>query len=245
MVLLSFEYHKYTLKNSFFKVGYYILYAVSIFIEAGPPMQPRLSLSGHLPGPSDPCSFALSNPILRQPFIWIIFAVSGLIICYQQFIDRFSFRGDRADRTKNTQAPNPVLSIQIVEKGVLRIFLPGIGVGEHSLNTPRIQFFAESRQPDLLRIIEVLRHIGGTGVGFIDRLIRRIEIKERPFRCELLRLHVIAVENFDIFQQLAVRSDQFRIQQIGSFVITESKGQFPLFVHGVDGIVTRPHKKHE
>ena len=93
-------------------------------------MQPRLSLSGHLPGPSDPCSFAHSNPILREPFIWIVFAVSGLIICYQQFIDRFSFRGDRADRTKNTQAPNPVLSIQLVEKGVLRIFLPGIGAGE-------------------------------------------------------------------------------------------------------------------
>lgn len=187
-------------------------------------MQPRLSLSGHLPGPSDPCSFALSNPILRQPFIWIIFAVSGLIICYQQFIDRFPFRGDRANRTKNTQAPNTVLSIQIVEKGVLRIFLQGIGVGEHSLNTPRIQFFAESRQPDLLRIIEVLRHIGGAGIGFIDWLIRRIEIKERIFRCEPLRLHVIAVEYFDIFQQLAVRSDQFRIQQIGSFVITERKG---------------------
>jgi len=92
----------------------------------------------------------------------IVFAVSGLIICYQQFIDRFSFRGDRADRTKNTQAPNPVLSIQIVEKGILGIFLPGIGIGEHSFDFLRIQFFTEPCQPDLLRIIEVLGHIGGT-----------------------------------------------------------------------------------
>lgn len=124
--------------------------------------------------------------------------MSGLIICYQEFIDRFSFRSNRADRTKNTQALNTVLSIQIVEEGIIRIFLPGIGIGEHSLNTLRIQFFTESRQPDLLRIIEVLRHIGGTGIGFIDRFVGRIEIKERIFRCELLRLHVIAVENFDI-----------------------------------------------
>lgn len=162
MVLLSFEYHKYTLKNSFSKVRHYILYAVSIFIEAGLPLQPRLFLSGHLPGPSDPCSFAHSNPLLREPIMGIVFAVSGLIICYQQFIDRFSFRGDRADRTKNTQAPNPVLSIQIVEKGILGIFLPGIGIGEHSFDFLRIQFFTEPCQPDLLRIIEVLGHIGGT-----------------------------------------------------------------------------------
>ena len=95
--------------------------------------------------------------------IWLSFycypATTGylfLIISDQQFIDRFSF---------------------LVEEGVLRVLLPGIGVGKHSFGTGFTYSLAEICQVDLLFISEVLWHVGGAGVTLIDRLIRRVKIK--------------------------------------------------------------------
>ena len=99
--------------------------------------------------------------------IWLSFycypATTGylfLIISDQQFIDRFSFLG-----------------IEVVEEGVLRVLLPGIGVGKHSFGTGFTYSLAEICQVDLLFISEVLWHVGGAGVTLIDRLIRRGKIK--------------------------------------------------------------------
>ena len=63
------------------------------------------------------------------------------------------------------------------EEGVLRVLLPGIGVGKHSFGTGFTYSLAEICQVDLLFISEVLWHVGGAGVTLIDRLIRRVKIK--------------------------------------------------------------------
>lgn len=63
--------------------------------------------------------------------------------------------------------------IEVVEEGVLRVLLPGIGVGKHSFGTGFTYSLAEICQVDLLFISEVLWHVGGAGVTLIDRLIRQ------------------------------------------------------------------------
>ena len=71
-----------------------------------------------------------------------------------------------------------VTGVEVIEEGVRRIFLPGVGVGKHSFGAGFAYFLAEFSQGDLLFVPEVLWHIGGTGIAFIDRLVRRIKIKE-------------------------------------------------------------------
>ena len=116
--------------------------------------------------------------------IWLSFycypATTGylfLIISDQQFIDRFSFLGYGTDGTEDADSLDMETGIEVVEEGVLRVLLPGIGVGKHSFGTGFTYSLAEICQVDLLFISEVLWHVGGAGVTLIDRLIRRVKIK--------------------------------------------------------------------
>lgn len=68
--------------------------------------------------------------------IWLSFycypATTGylfLIISDQQFIDRFSFLGYGTDGTEDADSLDMETGIEVVEEGVLRVLLPGIGVG--------------------------------------------------------------------------------------------------------------------
>ena len=74
--------------------------------------------------------------------IWLSFycypATTGylfLIISDQQFIDRFSFLGYGTDGTEDADSLDMETGIEVVEEGVLRVLLPGIGVGKHSFGT--------------------------------------------------------------------------------------------------------------
>ena len=91
--------------------------------------------------------------------IWLSFycypATTGylfLIISDQQFIDRFSFLGYGTDGTEDADSLDMETGIEVVEEGVLRVLLPGIGVGKHSFGTGFIYSLAEICQ------ISVLRH---------------------------------------------------------------------------------------
>lgn len=68
--------------------------------------------------------------------------------------------------------------IQIVKESVLRVFLTGVGVGEHSFAALLPQLLAESGQLNLTVIIKVVRHVGGTGTGLVDGFVRWIEVEE-------------------------------------------------------------------
>lgn len=133
--------------------------------------------------------------------------------------------------------------IEVIEEGVLRIFLPGIRVGKHSFATRFTYFLTEVCQGDLLFVPEVLRHVRGAGIALIDRFIRRIKIKER-FGSEVLSgLPVVTVQDNDILQQLVVKADQFLFQQFHPSPESKGDGQLPLAVHGVDAVITSAHEE--
>lgn len=135
--------------------------------------------------------------------------------------------------------------IKVVEEGVLRMLLPGVGVGKHSFGTGQACLLAEIRQGYLLLIPEVLRHIGGTGVAFIDRLVRRVKIKQGLVAKVLSGLPVVTVQDNDILQQLVVETDQFLFQQLYPSAEAESDGQFPVAVHRIDAVIAGAHKEDE
>lgn len=133
--------------------------------------------------------------------------------------------------------------IEVVEEGVLRILLTGIGVGKHSFATRFAYFLAEVCQADLLFIPEILRHVRGTGIALIDRLVRRIKIKEGFSSDVLSGLSVVTIHDNDILQQLVVEADQFLFQQFHPSPEAESDGQLATPVHGVDAVITSTHKE--
>lgn len=133
--------------------------------------------------------------------------------------------------------------IEIVEEGILRILLPGIGVGKHSFGSGFAYFLTEICQADLLIVPEVLRHIRGTGIALIDRFIRWIKIKEGFGSDVLSGLPVVTVQDNDILQQLVVEADQFLFQQFHPSPEAESDGQLATPVHGVDAVITSTHKE--
>ena len=100
--------------------------------------------------------------------IWLSFycypATTGylfLIISDQQFIDRFSFLGYGTDGTEDADSLDMETGIEVVEEGVLRVLLTGVGVGEHSFASLLSQALTESGQLySLAEIcqISVLRH---------------------------------------------------------------------------------------
>ena len=135
--------------------------------------------------------------------------------------------------------------IEVVEEGVVRVLLPGIGVGKHSFGTGFAYFLAEIRQAGLLFVPEVLRHVGGAGVALIDRLIRRIKIKEGVGSGVLCGLPVGTVQDHDILQQLVVKADEFLFQQFHPATKAESDGQLPATVHGVNAVIAGTHKENK
>lgn len=135
--------------------------------------------------------------------------------------------------------------IKVVEEGVLRMLLPGVGVGKHSFGTGQVYLLAKIGQGYLLLIPEVLRHIGGTGVALIDRLVRRVKIKQGLTAKVLSGLPVVTVQDNDILQQLVVETDQFLFQQLYPSAEAESDGQFPAAVHRIDAVIAGAHKEDE
>lgn len=133
--------------------------------------------------------------------------------------------------------------IEVVEEGVLRVLLPGIGVGKHSFTTGFAYFLAEICQAGLLFVSEILRHIGCAGIALIDRLIRRIKIKEGVGSDVFCGLPVVTVQDHDILQQFVVKADQFLFQQFYPSSDTESDGQFATSVHGIDAVITSAHEE--
>ena len=83
--------------------------------------------------------------------------------------------------------------VQVVEEGVLRVLLTGIGVGEHSFASFLSQVLAESGQLYLAVVIEVVRHVGGTGTGLVDGFVGRVEVEDRFLSRVFFRLAVVPV----------------------------------------------------
>lgn len=133
--------------------------------------------------------------------------------------------------------------IEVVEEVVLRVLLSGIGVGKHSFRTGFAYLLAEPGKVDLLRITEVQRHIRGTGIAFINRLVGWIKVIEGFVTEILFGLMIIAVQDNDILQQLVIEADQFLFQQFYPSPDTESDGQFSATVHGVDAVITSTHEE--
>ena len=137
--------------------------------------------------------------------IWLSFycypATTGylfLIISDQQFIDRFSFLGYGTDGTEDADSLDMETGIEVVEEGVLRILLTGVGVGEHSFASLPSQVLAESGQFYLAVVIEVVRHVGGTGTGLVDGFVGRVEVEERFLSRVFFRLAVVSVQDDDV-----------------------------------------------
>lgn len=135
--------------------------------------------------------------------------------------------------------------IEVVEESVLRILLPGVGVGKHSFATRFAYFFAEICQADLLFISEVLWHIRGTGIALIDRFIRRIKIKEGFGPKIFLSLLVVTIQDNHVLQELVVKADQFLFQQLYPAPKAKGNGQFPTSVYGIDTVIAGTHKEDE
>ncbi len=133
--------------------------------------------------------------------------------------------------------------IEVVEEAVLRVLLSGIGVGKHSFGTGFAYLLAEPGKVDLLRITEVQRHIRGTGIAFVNRLVGRIKVKEGLVTEILLGLMIISVQNNDILQQLVVKADQFLFQQFYPSSGTESDGQLSATVYGVNAVIAGTHEE--
>lgn len=137
------------------------------------------------------------------------------------------------------------MGIQVVEEGVLRVLLPRVGIREHSLYAHRVELLTEPGQSDLLRIVEPVRHVGRTATRSADRLIRRIEIEERPLRNIRQTLAVVPVEDLHALKQPAVGHDQLSIQQVRTLSVAETHAKLPLAVDRVEGVVTGAHQKDE
>ena len=135
--------------------------------------------------------------------------------------------------------------VQVVEEGVFRILLTGVGVGEHSFASLLSQVLAESGQLYLAVVIEVVRHVGGTGTGLIDRLVRWIEVEERFLSRVFFRLAVVPVQDDDALQQLVVEADQFLLQYPGTAARTEGYREPAFAVDRIDTVVTGTHEENE
>ena len=88
--------------------------------------------------------------------------IYSLIIGNQQFVDKLPLGGYRADASVDVHASDLVMSVQVIEEGVLRVLLSRIGIREHSLHAHRVELLAEPGQSYLLRIVEPVRHVGCT-----------------------------------------------------------------------------------
>ena len=135
--------------------------------------------------------------------------------------------------------------VQVVEEGVLRILLTGVGVGEHSFASLLSQVLAESGQLYLAVVIEVVRHVGGTGTGLVDGFVGRVEVEERFLSRVFFRLAVVPVQDDDALQQLVVEADQFLLQYPGAAARTEGYREPALAVDRIDAVIAGAHEENE
>ena len=135
--------------------------------------------------------------------------------------------------------------VQVVEEGVLWILLTGVGVGEHSFASLLSQVPAESGQLYLAVVIEVVRHVGGTGTGLVDGLVGRVEVEERFLSRVFFRLAVVPVQDDDALQQLVVEADQFLLQYPGAAARTEGYREPALAVDRIDAVIAGAHEENE
>ena len=135
--------------------------------------------------------------------------------------------------------------VQVVEEGVLWILLTGVGVGEHSFASLLSQVPAESGQLYLTVVIEVVRHVGGTGTGLVDGLVGRVEVEERFLSRVFFRLAVVPVQDDDALQQLVVEADQFLLQYPGAAARTEGYREPALAVDRIDAVIAGAHEENE
>ncbi len=169
----------------------------------------------------------------------------ALIVTDQQFVDRLPLLGYGTNRAEDAQPLDMEAGVQVVEEGVLRVLLTGIGVGEHSFASFLSQVLAESGQFYLGVVIEVVRHVGGTGTGLIDGFVGRVEIKERFLSLVFFRLAVVPVQDDDALQQLVVEADQFLLQYPGAAARTEGYREPALAVDRIDAVIAGAHEENE
>ena len=126
-----------------------------------------------------------------------------------------------------------------------RILLTGVGVGEHSFASLLSQVLAESGQLYLAVVIEVVRHVGGTGTGLVDGFVGRVEVEERFLSRVFFRLAVVPVQDDDALQQLVVAADQFLLQYPGAAARTEGYREPALAVDRIDAVIAGAHEENE
>ena len=88
----------------------------------------------------------------------------SIMISNQQFVDMSPLSGNETNAEGNSHPPDLIISIKIIEEGVLRIFLPQIGIREHSWYAHRTELLAKSGQSHLPRIVEPGGRIKRTGI---------------------------------------------------------------------------------
>ena len=169
----------------------------------------------------------------------------ALIVTDQQFVDRLPLLGYGTNRAEDAQPLDMEAGVQVVEEGVLRVLLTGIGVGEHSFASFLSQVLAESGQFYLAVVIEVVRHVGGTGTGLIDGFVGRVEVEERFLSRVFFRLAVVPVQDDDALQQLVVEADQFLLQYPGAAARTEGYREPALAVDRIDAVIAGAHEENE
>mgnify|MGYP000502041781 CR=1 FL=1 len=177
------------------------------------------------------------------------FALSGyppaLIVPYQQLVDRFPFLGDGADRAEDAQPLDMEAVVQVVEEGIGRVLLARIRVGEHSFAAGIPQIPAKLSQADLVVVVEVVRHVGGTAARLVDRLVGRIEIEE-GFLSGILRcLAVVSIQDDDSLQQFMVQAEQVLFQYFRAVARTERHGELAVAVYRIDAVVAGAHEEDE
>ena len=169
----------------------------------------------------------------------------ALIVTDQQFVDRLPLLGYGTNRAEDAQPLDMEAGVQVVEEGVLRVLLTGIGVGEHSFASFLSQVLAESGQFYLAVVIEVVRHVGGTGTGLVDGFVGRVEVEERFLSRVFFRLAVVPVQDDDALQQLVVETDQFLLQYPGAAARTEGYREPALAVDRIDAVIAGAHEENE
>ena len=169
----------------------------------------------------------------------------ALIVTDQQFVDRLPLLGYGTNRAEDAQPLDMEAGVQVVEEGVLRVLLTGIGVGEHSFASFLSQVLAESGQFYLAVVIEVVRHVGGTGTGLVDGFVGRVEVEERFLSRVFFRLAVVPVQDDDALQQLVVEADQFLLQYPGAAARTEGYREPALAVDRIDAVIAGAHEENE
>lgn len=184
--------------------------------------------------------------------IWLLghpLTLSGLrpalIVPYQQLVDRFPFLGDGADRAEDAQPLDMEAVVQIIEKGVKGILLARIGVGKHSFAAGIPYLPAELGQPDLVVVVEIIGHVGGTVTRFVDRLVGRVEVEEGLLTRVFAGLPVVPVQDDDSLQQLMVQAEQLFFQYFRTVARAERHGEFAATVYRIDAVVAGTHEEDE